>query len=301
MHEVGFLGLGRMGGNMVARSLESGSVRVVVWNRSPEKVKKAVRLGATGASTPKDLVKKLKAKRKVVWLMLPSGDVTEKYFQLMLNTLKKGDVLIDGGNSNFHDTIRRHAEAKKKGIGMLDVGVSGGIVAANTGYPMMVGGSKEVWDHCKAIFWSFGMPDGYDLVGSGGAGHYVKMVHNAIEYGMMQSIGEGFDLLVKQDRFPVNLKKTAKIWNHGCIIDSFLMKMAAQALDKDPKLKYLKPYIDDSGEGKWSAQEALEHEVPFIANTYALHARYISRDNDSYAFKMVSALRNEFGGHKIKK
>lgn len=301
MTEVGFLGLGRMGGNMVERMLKQKSIRVVVWNRSKEKVEKAVEQGAIGSKTPEDLVSQLQESPKVVWLMLPSGDVTEEHFQKLLNLLGKDDIIIDGGNSNFHDTLRRHKEAEAKGIKMLDVGVSGGIVAANTGYPMMVGGREDTWNYCRPIFDSFGIESGYDLVGDGGSGHYVKMVHNAIEYGMMQAIGEGFDLLKRTKSVNVDLKKTVGIWNHGCIVDSFLMKMAKQALDKDENLSYLKPFIEDNGEGKWSAIEAMENAVPFVVNTYALQARHISRDSDSFAFKMVAALRNEFGGHAVKK
>lgn len=301
MSEVGFLGLGRMGGNMVERMLSQGGIRVVVWNRSKDKVQLAVKKGAESALTPEKLVSSLKEKKKVVWLMLPSGEVTETYFQKLLTQLKKGDIIIDGANSNFHDTLRRHKEAEAKGIEMLDVGVSGGIIAKGTGYPMMIGGKQKTFEYCKPIFASFGYENGYDLVGEGGAGHYVKMVHNAIEYGMMQAIGEGFDLLSKTSRVKTDLKKTARIWNNGCIIEGLLMQMAKNAIDKDAKLSYLKPHIDDSGEGKWAAIEAMENEVPFLANTYALHARYISRDNDSYAFKMIAAIRNEFGGHAIKK
>jgi len=302
MKEVGFIGLGRMGGNMVERILKQKTIKVVVWNRSPEKVEKAVAGGATGAKSVSELVQQLHEPRKVVWLMLPSGIVTEEKFQEVLGLLKKGDIIIDGGNSNFHDSIRRHSEAEKKGIGMLDVGVSGGIVAAKTGYPMMIGGKKEVYEFCKPLFESFGLKEGYNLVGeAGGAGHYVKMIHNAIEYGMMQAIAEGFDLLENGRLKNLDLKKIAHIWNNGCIVSSFLMQMTEQALDKDTKLNYLAPYIEDNGEGKWSAIEALEHNVPFVVNGYALNARYISRDKDSFAFRMVAAQRQEFGGHPIKK
>jgi 6-phosphogluconate dehydrogenase len=301
MKEIGFCGLGRMGGNMVQRMLESKSVKVVAWNRSKEKVDEVVAKGAIGASSISDLVSKLTQSPKIVWLMLPSGKVTEDAFIEVLSLLSEGDIIVDGANSNFHDSIRRHAVSKSKGIRMLDIGVSGGIVAATRGYPMMVGGEADTYAEVKPILDTFGYADGYNLVGTGGSGHYVKMIHNAIEYGMMQAISEGFDLL-KNGRFKeLDLHGIAKLWNHGCIVESFLMQMTEQALAKDSQLGYLKPYVEDNGEGRWSSIEAMEYGVPFVVNTYALHARYISRDANSYAFRMLAAQRNEFGGHAIKK
>ena len=301
MTEIGFIGLGRMGGNMVNRMVDAGNVRTVIWNRTQSKMDEYVAKGAIPSTTISELVSKLEEDKKVIWLMLPSGEPTQKAFDEVLNLLSKGDVIVNGANSNFHDSIKMHATAKKAGIGMLDVGVSGGIVAAKTGYPMMIGGEQEVYDYVKPIFASFGLEGGYNLCGAGGSGHYVKMIHNAIEYGMMQAIGEGFDLL-KNGRFKdLDLLEISKIWNTGCIVESFLMKMTQQALEKDPKLGYLQAHIDDNGEGKWSAVEAMEYSVPFVVNTYALHARYISRDVNSYAFRIVAAQRAEFGGHAIKK
>ena len=299
--EIGFIGLGRMGANMVSRIIENGSIRCVIWNRTQEKMEPFVQKGAIGTQTIQALVSQLTQKPKVVWLMLPSGKPTQDAFEEVCELLDEGDIIIDGANSNFHDTITRHEYATKKGLHMLDVGVSGGIVAANTGYPMMIGGEQKTYDFVKPLFESFGYTNGFDLVGKGGSGHYVKMIHNAIEYGMMQAIGEGFDLL-KNGRFKdLDLQKIAQIYNNGCVVDGFLMTMTRQALEKDPNLGYLKPYVDDSGEGRWSAIEAMEYGVPFVVNTYALHARYISRDADSFAFKMLAAQRNEFGGHAIKK
>jgi len=299
--EIGFIGLGRMGANMVARMLGSGGLRVAVWNRSPGPVEEAKKKGAIAAGSIKELAGMLKSERRVIWMMLPSGDVTENAFKEVLGLLKEGDVIIDGANSNFHDTLRRHEQAAKKGVGMLDVGVSGGIIAAERGYPMMIGGKQEVYDFCLPVFESFGIDEGYGLVGGPGSGHYVKMVHNAVEYGMMQSISEGFDLLENGRMKGLDLGKIAGIWNHGTIVSSFLMEMVEKALKKSPDLGGLKPYVDDSGEGRWGAIEAMEHSVPFAANTYALHARYISRDADSLAFRMLAAMRNEFGGHEVKK
>ena len=298
--ETGFIGLGRMGKNMVKRILKSGKVRLHAWNRTYAKVKEVEALGANGHRTIKGLVDALRQKRRIVWLMLPAGRPTENIFQDALRHLKKGDIIIDGANSNFHDTIRRHREAEKKGVSMLDVGVSGGIIAAARGYPMMVGGRKDTWEYCKPLFDSFAIPEGCGLVGPGGAGHYVKMTHNAIEYGMMQAIAEGFDLL-KNGRFDeLDLKKIAGIWNHRTIISSFLMEMTEKALKKDEMLSYLEPYVDESGEGRWAAAEAIEQKVPFAVNSYALNARYISQNENSFAFRMLAAQREQFGGHAVK-
>jgi 6-phosphogluconate dehydrogenase len=300
-NEIGFIGLGRMGANMVIRMLRTRKLRVVVWDRSPEPREKAVKLGAIGSESIKEFVGKLEQKPKVVWLMLPSGEVTENAFQELLGLLDEGDILVDGANSNFHDTTRRHEEAKKKGINMLDIGISGGVVAAERGYAMMAGGRKEDYDFIKPILDSFGYPEGYGLVGPGGVGHYVKMIHNAIEYGMMQAIAEGFDLLKNGRVKDLDVQRISGIWNHGTIISSFLLEMVGNALKKSADLDYLKPHVEDSGEGRWAAIEAMEHSVPFVVNSYALQARYLSRDKDSYAFKLLSAMRNEFGGHAIKK
>jgi 6-phosphogluconate dehydrogenase len=299
--ELGFIGLGRMGGNMVNRMLASESVDVVIWNRSPEPVQAAVENGARAAASVEELVGMLTQDRKIVWLMLPAGQVTEDMFQKVIGLLNPGDIIIDGANSHFPDTLRRHKETEAKGISMLDVGVSGGIIAAQRGYPMMIGGAAETYEYCKPIFESFGHEEGFGLVGGPGAGHYVKMVHNAIEYGMMQAIAEGFDLLENGSFKNLDLKNIAHIWNHGTIISSFLMEMVAAALAKSPKLDYLKPYVDDSGEGRWAAVEAINHAVPFVVNTYALHARFLSRDENSVAFRMLGAMRSEFGGHPVKR
>ena len=299
--EVGFIGLGRMGGNMAARMLKAKGMRVVVWNRSPEPVKAAVEKGAVAGDSIRDLVGKLRQKRKVVWLMLPSGEVTENAFREILGLLKRGDIIIEGGNSNFNDSLRRHKDAANKGIEMLDVGVSGGVVAAKRGYAMMIGGSAQTYEYCKPLFAAIGYPEGYGLVGGPGAGHYVKMTHNAIEYGMMQAIAEGFDLLKKGSYPHLDAKGIAHIWNHGTIVSSFLMEMVENALSKDKHLSNLQPFVSDSGEGKWAAVEAMEKSVPFAANAYALHARYLSRDKDSFAFKLLAAMRNEFGGHEVRK
>lgn len=298
--EIGIVGLGRMGKNMASRLLENDELNVYVQNRTFSKAKQLEKKGAKAFKTVEDLIQGFSG-RKMIWLMLPSGDVTEKNFQKLLNLLDKEDIIIEGANSNFHDTIRRHKEAEDAGIKMLDVGVSGGILAADRGYPLMIGGKETTYNYAKPIFKQLSNKDAYGRVGGPGRGHYVKMIHNAIEYGMMQSIAEGFQLL-KNGRFnDVDLQKTATIFNNGCIIDGLLMEMVKNRYDKDVELKELKPFVSDSGEGRWAAKEAIDQGVPFLANTFAVHSRFTSQDENGYAFKLLAAIRNEFGGHAEKK
>jgi 6-phosphogluconate dehydrogenase len=300
--EVGFVGLGRMGANMCSRILDSKTINLHIHNRSENKMKPLIDKGATGHISLHKLVEGLWQKQKIVWLMLPSGDVTENHFQELYELLGKEDIIIDGGNSNFKDSIRRSEQCREKGIHFIDTGVSGGIIAADTGYPMMSGGESETYEILKPLYESFAYPKGHALVGPNGAGHYTKMIHNAVEYGMMQAISEGFDLL-ENGRYKeqLNLPAISQVWNNGCVVSSFLMEMVDKAFQKDPKLGYLEPHVDDNGEGRWSSIEAMEYSVPFVVNTYALHARYISRDKNSYTFRMLAAMRQEFGGHGIKK
>lgn len=298
---LGLIGLGRMGFNMANRLLQKKNVAVVGYNRTHDKVEELVANGGIGSESVDDLLSKLPQDKKIVWLMLPNGEPTESTFQHVLTKLSKGDIVIDGGNSNFHDSIRRHKQAADAGILMLDVGVSGGVVAATRGYALMIGGPKAAYDICQPIFHDLAIEQGYAHVGTdGGSGHYVKMIHNAIEYGMMQAIAEGLDLLENGRMKNLDLPKISHLWNHGTIVSSFLMEMVENALKKDAKLEYLAPHVDDNGEGRWAAIEAMEHSVPFVANSYALHARYISRDKNSLAFRALAAMRNEFGGHAIK-
>ncbi|MBY0439947.1 MAG: NADP-dependent phosphogluconate dehydrogenase, partial [Burkholderiales bacterium] len=268
--ELGFIGLGRMGGNMVARLLSGQSVSVVVHDRAEAPMAALVSRGARAAGSPAQLVSMLSGSPRVVWLMLPAGEVTEVIYREVREQLGEGDILIDGANSNHRDTSRRAVECAARGIRLLGVGVSGGIVAADSGYPMMIGGDPSAYEHCLPVFAGLGLDKGYALVGSDpSAGHYVKMVHNAIEYGMMQAIAEGFDLLQNGSVEGLDLPGIAGIWNHGTIVSSFLMQMTANALARDADLSGLAPFVADSGEGRWAAIEAMEHGVPFVANTYA--------------------------------
>ena len=301
--KLGFIGLGRMGKNMTLRLLQKKH-RVVVHNRSPEPIKEVAKKGAVAAFTLEEFFSKLadkKDKQKIVWLMLPAGDVTEEHLQKIMPFLQRGDVVVDGGNARYTDSIRRYKMLAAKGVKFLDVGTSGGVVAAKVGYCLMIGGDKEVYQKVEPIFKSLAIEEGYLYCGPAGAGHYVKMVHNAIEYGMMQAMGEGFELLVNSPYSKdMNLKDVSHVWNHGSIIRSFLMECAENAFSKDARLDKLADYVEDTGEGRWSIQEALERGIPFSVITQSLYTRYRSRQKESFNGKVLAALRNEFGGHAVK-
>lgn len=298
--EIGFIGLGRMGKNMVLRLLENSN-RVVVWNRSPEPVEEVEKKGAIPSTSITNLMDQLINTPKIIWIMLPAGDITEQMINKISPYLKKGDILVDGGNANFNDSIRRNKNLDKKGINFMDIGVSGGLIGAKKGYCMMAGGEKSAFEHIKPLLSAMCIKDGFAYMGESGTGHYVKMIHNSIEYGIMQAMAEGFELLHRGRFKNLNLKDITHVWNHGSIISSFLMVMAENAFKSDPILKHIEPCcVKDSGEGHWAALEAMEYSIPFTVNTYALHARYASRDPESMAYKTLNALRNEFGGHPIK-
>lgn len=298
--EIGFIGLGRMGKNMVLRLLAKKR-KVAAWDLSPEPVQEVSTAGALGASDIADLCKKLKAPR-AVWIMVPQGKPVDDIISQLIPHLDKGDIIIDGGNSRFHDSVSRYHQLKTKGINFMDIGTSGGLIAAKVGYCFMAGGDLEAYKNVEPFLKDMAIEDGHLHCGPAGSGHYVKMVHNAIEYGMMQAMGEGFDLLENGTyKGQLDLAKISELWTHGSIVRGFLMNLMANALKKDAHLSNLKAYVDDSGEGRWSAIEAIDHAVPFLVNTYAVHARFASRQPDSFAMKSLAALRNEFGGHDVKK
>lgn len=296
--EIGFIGLGKMGKNMVLRLL-SKKHKVVAWNRSPGPLKEVTSKGAKGSGSIPDLCRKLKSPR-VVWLMVPAGGLVDEMIEQIVPNLGRGDLIIDGGNSRFQDSVKRYNRLKARGIRFMDVGTSGGLAAAKTGYCFMAGGDADSFKMIKPALKDMAVPEGYMHCGPAGSGHYVKMVHNAVEYGMMQAIGEGFEMLEKGSYPKLDLAKVANLWNHGSINRGFLMELMADALKKDAKLAGLKGYVDDSGEGRWAAVEAVDKSIPFVANTYALHARFSSRQKESFAMKCLAALRNEFGGHAVK-
>ena len=296
--ELGFVGLGKMGMNMVTR-LQRDKHRVVVYDRTSDLVKQAEGVGCVGASSLEDMLGKLKTP-KSVWIMVPSGAPTEDTVQKVAALLKSGDLIIDGGNSNFHDDSRRAAELKAKGIHYMDVGTSGGIWGLKLGYCMMVGGDTLDVDRLTPILDTLAPENGWAHMGAHGSGHYVKMVHNGIEYSMMQGYAEGFELMSKSE-YKLDLAKIADLWMHGSVVRSWLLELTAGALKQDPKLEGIKGYVQDSGEGRWTILDAIDKDVPVPTLTAALFTRFRSRQDESFAEKMLAAMRNAFGGHAVRK
>ena len=296
--QLAMIGLGRMGGNMVQRLLQGGH-QVVVYDRSADAAKPHVAMGATAARDLADLSAQLKAPR-VVWIMVPSGAPVESTIDQLLPTLAKGDVIIDGGNSNFKDSIRRAAKVKEHGLEFIDSGTSGGIWGLKIGFCLMIGASPEAFRMCEPIFKTLAPPEGYAHVGPPGAGHYVKMIHNGIEYGLLQAYAEGYEILHASKDFKLDLKQISAVWNRGSVVRSWLNELAERAFAKDADLAALKGYVEDSGEGRWTVKEAIDLDVPAPVITLSLLARFRSRQVDSFGAKVIAALRNEFGGHAVK-
>jgi 6-phosphogluconate dehydrogenase len=296
--QLAMIGLGRMGGNMVRRLLQGGH-EVVVFDRSADVVTEHVAIGATGAKDLVDLCSQLDAPR-VVWVMVPAGSAVESTIQELLPSLSKGDIIIDGGNSNYKDSKRRAARLREKGIEFIDAGTSGGIWGLTVGYCLMIGASPEGFRHCESIFRTLAPPDGYAHVGPPGSGHYVKMIHNGIEYGMLQAYAEGYEILHASKDFELDLRQIAAVWNRGSVVRSWLNELAERAFAKDTELAALKGYVEDSGEGRWTVQEAIDLDVPAPVITLSLLSRFRSRQSDSFGAKVIAALRNEFGGHAVK-
>src|SRR5262245_50477946 len=295
--QIGFVGLGKMGLNMVTR-LRRGGHQVAVFDRAYEAVARAETTGAEGADSLADLTKQLSAPR-AVWVMVPAGAPTESTITALGGLLSAGDVIIDGGNTNFHDDVRRAAALKEKGIAYVDAGTSGGIWGLEEGYCLMVGGDAEVCKRLEPIFLTLAPPNGYLRVGETGAGHYVKMIHNGIEYGLMQAYAEGFELMHASD-YRIDLAKVASLWLHGSVVRSWLLELSARALDEDAGLSQLEGYVEDSGEGRWTLQEGIDRAVPLPALTAALFTRFRSRGDNPFAERMLAALRQQFGGHAVK-
>jgi len=295
--QLGFVGLGRMGGNMVHR-LARGGHEVVAFNRSPGPVQDAVRNGAMGATSLQDLVQKVKPPRNI-WLMLPAGNVTDEYLGQLMDLCQPGDLFVDGANSKWKDTRARAERAKARGFEFVDCGTSGGIWGLEVGYSIMAGGAPEAFARVEPAVKTLAPEDGYGLVGPNGAGHFVKMVHNGIEYGMMQAYAEGFQILEKSE-YPLNLEQVGKIWQHGSVVRSWLLDLAVSAFEKDPKLEQLEGWVADSGEGRWTVEAAIDEDVPAPIITMSLFSRFYSRDRNSFSWRVLAALRNEFGGHAIR-
>ena len=285
---LGLVGLGRMGANMTERLREHGHTVETYARTNPERTANSLVELASNLPQP-----------RVVWLMIPAGDPTEHAFQTLLGLLEEGDVIVDGGNSNFRDSQRRAEEAEKKSVAFLDAGVSGGIWGLKEGYCVMVGGDAAAYKQITPFLEDLTEPGGHAHVGPSGAGHFVKMVHNGIEYGMMQSLAEGFEIM-QASEFPVNLHKTAALWQHGSVVRSWLLDLLVLALEEDPNLEQIRGYVEDSGEGRWTVMNAIDESVPAPAITLSLFARFASRQDESFAAKVNAALRNQFGGHAVK-
>ena len=295
---IGFIGLGRMGANMVRRLLRDGH-EIVAYNRTPEKTREIVGEGAEAAFSIRELVSKLSPPR-TVWIMVPAGDATEAQVTELMADLSPGDTIVDGGNTNFHDDVRRHASLATKGLRYVDAGVSGGIWGLANGFCLMVGGEREAVEPLEPIFRSLAPADGYLHTGGPGSGHYVKMIHNGIEYGMMQAYAEGFEILHASD-YKLDLAAVADLWMHGSVVRSWLLELAGRAFKSNgPDLDHLKGWVADSGEGRWTVQEAIDRDVPAPVITISLLTRFRSRQEDSYGARVLAALRNEFGGHAVK-
>lgn len=299
--ELGMIGLGRMGANMSERLLRGGH-RVVAHDRNPAAVQQVVEKGAVSADSLPGLIEQLLPPR-AIWLMVPSGDAVDQTIQALIPHLEPDDVLVDGGNSNYKDTLRRAAMLKGRGIHFVDVGTSGGIWGLAEGYSLMIGGEKEVVVRLRSVFETLApAPDkGWGHVGPSGAGHFVKMIHNGIEYGLMEAYAEGFALLKRKSDFKLDLHQIAELWRYGSVIRSWLLDLIAKALSENPDLSGIKPYVEDSGEGRWTVAEAIDLDVSTPVITLSLLQRLRSRDQGSFADKLLAMMRYQFGGHRLKK
>jgi 6-phosphogluconate dehydrogenase len=299
--KLGMVGLGKMGANMTARLL-AASHELVVHDRSPEAVAASEAKGARGSRSLADLVSKLEAPR-AVWIMVPAGGPTEAVLEELSTLLEAGDLVVDGGNSYYRDTMRRAAFLKEKGISLVDVGTSGGIWGLEEGYSLMAGGERSAVERLRPVLEALApAPDrGLGHVGPSGSGHFVKMVHNGIEYGMMEAYAEGFEILKRKEEFSLDLHQIAEIWRFGSVVRSWLLDLTARALEGDPELSDIRPWVADSGEGRWTVAEAIDLDVPAPVITLSLFTRFASRQEESYAAKLLAAMRNQFGGHAVKK
>jgi 6-phosphogluconate dehydrogenase len=295
--QLGMVGLGRMGANMSKRLIEHGH-DIVCFDRDPQAVAESVGEGAAGATDLADLIRQL-AEPKAVWLMVPSGPPTTSTIEALTGLLRAGDTIVDGSNSPYAQAQQASEHLRERGIHFIDCGVSGGVWGLRNGYCLMVGGEAPAVDRLQPIFTALAPEDGYAHVGPSGAGHFVKMIHNGIEYGMLQAYAEGFALLDAASELELDLLQIARLWNHGSVVRSWLLELAALALDTPEEFAAIRGYVEDSGEGRWTVQEALARSVPAPVITASLLARFSSRDDEKFAARLVAALRNQFGGHKF--
>jgi len=299
--ELAMIGLGKMGLNMSTRLVRGGH-RVIGYARTAATVEEAVELGAEGAHTLEEVVRQLKTPR-IIWLMIPAGKVTDETIEKLSTLLEAGDTIIDGGNSNYKESVRHAAFLEPKGIEFVDCGTSGGVWGITEGYSLMIGGKREVVEKMRPIFETLApaADKGWGYVGPHGAGHYVKMIHNGIEYGMMQAFAEGFSIMKAKKEFGLDLSQISHIWQHGSVVRSWLLDLAARALDQDKDLADIKPWVADSGEGRWTVFESIDLDVPAPVITLSLQTRFASRDEENFTARMLAALRNQFGGHAVQK
>ena len=300
--ELGIIGLGKMGGNMAERLRRAGH-KVVGFDFSAEAVKKLSDAGSVGTNSLEDMVKNLTESPRAIWIMVPAGDPVDQTISKLKPLMNKGDIFIDGGNSNYKDSIRRHDELKKEGFEFVDVGTSGGIWGITEGYSMMVGGDEPVVEHLRPIFETLApAPDkGWGRTGPAGAGHFVKMVHNGIEYGMMQAFAEGFAIMDAKKELDLNIGQISEIWRYGSVVRSWLLDLTADALQKNPELNGIAPFVPDSGEGRWTVFEAIDLNISAPIITESLIRRLRSREENNMTDRMLSVMRGAFGGHAVKK
>jgi 6-phosphogluconate dehydrogenase len=298
--QLGFVGLGKMGGNMVHRIHRDSDHQVVALDHHEEAIKEAESHGASGAGSLQELVSKLDAPR-MIWLMIPAGDPTEQTVDELSGLLESGDTIVDGGNTNWHDDVRRAAALDEKGIHYIDVGTSGGVWGLEVGYCMMVGGHDESVQRLAPILDVLAPPDGWRHFGDAGAGHFVKMVHNGVEYGIMQAYAEGFEIMHKS-KFPIEMKEVAGLWNRGSVVRSWLCELAERAFEAEGNdLENLVGHVSDSGEGRWTIIDGIDLDVPTPVITASLYARFYSRGEGDYTHRVLAALRNQFGGHAVER
>ncbi|MDO8614500.1 MAG: decarboxylating 6-phosphogluconate dehydrogenase [Dehalococcoidia bacterium] len=296
--QIAMIGLGRMGANMTLRLLAGGH-EVVVYDRNPEAAAALKDSGAAPALSLEELVKRLKPPRHV-WIMVPAGLPVTQTIAALVPLMAPGDAIIDGGNSNYHDSVARAQALAEKGLHFMDVGTSGGVWGLKNGYCLMIGGDEAVFRRLEPVFKTLAPAGGYGYMGPAGAGHYVKMVHNGIEYGLLQAYAEGFELL-DASTYDLDLRRIAALWSQGSVVRSWLLELAEIALEKDPKLASIAGFVEDSGEGRWTVQEAIDRGVPATVLAYSLFARFRSRQQESFGAKLIAALREQFGGHGVKR
>ena len=297
--ELGIIGLGRMGANIARRLLRAGH-RVVAYNRSPGPVRELEGEGAIGAYSLEELTQRLSPPR-AVWLMVPAGNTVTQHIEALTPLLAPDDTVIDGGNSNYKDSMRRAQELQARGLHFLDVGTSGGIWGLEFGFCLMIGGERAIFERLEPIFKALAPEDGYAYVGPSGAGHFAKMIHNGIEYGLMEAYAEGFEILRAQKDFRFDLRQIAHLWNRGSVIRSWLLELTERIFAQDADLADIRGYVEDSGEGRWTVLQAIENDIPAPIITLSLLQRFRSRQEDSFSAKLIAALRNEFGGHVVRR